>query len=399
MRAAHVVLLLAVTLSAVFWAGSEAGRRAERALRAQATEPMAALPDAVERALAIPAAGARASALELALEDAGAGDIEGVFGRLYATNLSIDVGSLLIVFDWAASHDPAATLKQAVLLHRGDTLHALPALFRRWARTDPAGARAALEKIEDPSGVDALWEALVMGWVERESDTRESDTRVWSFVEALDMGPLRQKLLRVLVVQKVLIEGIDATLAYVESIPDDARLRFKLQAFRRVASVLGFEDPERAVAWARKHATKDYGDGILRKVAIARVLVEGGPGITWLGDVEPSGQRDEAVTEAYRRWMMKDRETALAWLPGTTPNAALDPAWAIWVGATGRRDPEAAVAGLERIQGQAQREAVGMRLGRIWMQRDREAALRWVEQGDLPEEHKQRLRDAAADGA
>jgi len=380
-RALLASLFLAGTLVAVFWAGADAGARSERALRARISEAQTAAPNELEAALAIPDAGARASALASLLQKAGAEDVEAAFRVLETTNLPVDAVAVLLVTDWAASFDPHDALRRAVALEHSESSAAVSAALRRWARQEPDEALRFAESIHDPRGTDRLFQALVMGWAERVGDPAP-----WSYVRNLPMGPSRQKLIRTLVGRKLVLEGVEPTLRFVESIPDDAARRFKLQVFRRTARALARQDPELAVKWAQRHSDGPHGDGLLRKVGTARVVLEGAPGFAWLRDVEAGPQRDEAVLETYRLWLSRDRAGAMNWLRDAPSEPAFEPALVMLVGATARTDPAEALELLPRIQDPGLLQSAKLRLGRLWLARDEPAARDWIRQSGLSEE-------------
>jgi hypothetical protein len=393
MRAVIAALILAGSLVGVFWAGADAGARSERALRARASEPLAGVPSDLEAALGIADAAARAHALASLLKRSGPADVDTLFQVIDATNLPVDPVALVILADWAAGLDPRDAFRRVGALRNRDSYAAAYAVVRRWARQDPAEARRAVEAVNDPRGLDPLYEALVMGWAERLGDQAP-----WAFVEAMPMGVTRQKLIQTLVGRKMVVEGVEPTLRYVESLPDDAARRFKLQVFRRAAHALARQDPERAVAWALQHSDGPNGDGMLRKVGTARVALEGAAGFEWLRGAAAGPQRDEAVTETYRRWLMADRAAALAWLGDAPHDPAFEPALVLLVGATARRDPREALELVARIRDPGLAQGAKLRLGSLWLKRDAEAATRWIRESGLSEELQTQLLEGRVDG-
>jgi hypothetical protein len=385
--------MLAGSLVGVFWAGADAGARSERALRARASEPLAGAPDDLEAALGIADAGARAQALASVLRRAGSSDIEAMFQVIESTNLPVDAVALVILADWAAGLDPQDAFRRAGAIKHRDNLTAAYAVIRRWARQDPAEALRAVEGVNDPRGVDPLYEALVVGWAERVGDQAP-----WAFVEAMAMGPSRQKLMGTLIGRKLVVDGVEPTLRYVESLPDDGARRFKLQVFRRTAHALARQDPERAVTWALQHSGGPHGDGILRKVGTARVAREGAAGFAWLRNAEAGPQRDEAVTETYRRWIIEDRASATAWLRDAPHEPAFEPALVLLVGLTARRDPAEALELVTRFRDPGLAQSAKLRVGSLWLSRDAVAATRWIRDSGLSEELQTELLEGRVGG-
>ena len=99
-------------------------------------------------------------------------------------------------------------------------------------------------------------------------------------------------------------------------------------------------------------------------------------GFAWLRDAEAGPQRDEAVTETYRRWIIEDRASATAWLRDAPHEPAFEPALVLLVGLTARRDPAEALELVTRIRDPGLAQSAKLRLGSLWLTRDAVAATR-----------------------
>lgn len=392
MRPAIAALLLAALLALVYWAGSDAGARAERALQGTLREPQPGARGELEAALGIPNARARALHLARYFDQASPADLDTTLQTYQAAEAYIDALALVLLADWWASFDAPGALYRTLQpgFNFVDANAARYTIVRRWARQDPAAARKFVDEHRGSVNSDLLTQALVVGWSERDG---VSD--VWRYIEKLRTGRERQKAILALVVRSFTINGVDETLRSVEALPDEAPGNFKLQAFRRTAWALARYDPERARQWSAERSGDPLGAGLLRLVGVSLARTGGEDALEWLRKRLPGEERDQAIRESFRAWLVSDRETAIAWLRGATPDSALEPALVALIPTLGRSDPEQARALLDRIEDPGLSEAAYLALARAWIAHDREAALAWLESESVPidEETRRRLEE------
>jgi len=185
--------------------------------------------------------------------------------------------------------------------------------------------------------------------------------------------------------------GFDALFAEVENLPDDAPARFKLAAFGTAASLVAQHDPQRALAFADKHAAGPFAKGLLNRVAKRWVMVDPPAALQALIERPAGAERDWALREAYLRWLRRDRAAATAWMPDT---AATDPRLLPLLGSHARalanNDPQNrreamshAVAWAETIADGATRRDALLELGVMWHHQDPGAAGPWIQRHGL----------------
>jgi hypothetical protein len=185
-------------------------------------------------------------------------------------------------------------------------------------------------------------------------------------------------------------EGIDAAFGWAEELADDAPGRFKLQAYRRVATAVAEIDPWRAAAWTETKLDGEFGDHLARRVTMVWVKRDPAAAMTWLGDLPPEAVED-AIGETYRDWLVQDRESALAWFGELEPPARSDAVIATYALAIALAEPRAAIEWAEQLPAGEPRDRTLESIARSWLQNDRSAATDWIEASDLPAERKQRL--------
>lgn len=308
------------------------------------------------------------------------GELDRVRASFDRLRPNLDASAILAFMDWWAGFDPGSAFATAGSFGDLGTL-ARATVVRRWAQRDPTLASESLAASDDRHPPQLVL-ALVRGWGEAD---REG---AWRYAEALPMGALRQQAIGTLVHQLLLHEGPDAVTAFVESLPDSGLNRFKLQAFRQAAAALAMRSPERATAWAERHYQGPFGDGLLFKVGLSWVLLDGESAVSWLSSLPADEAQQYAMRAAYGFWLQRDRARARAWLQESGEKSrALEPAWALLAFDLGSDDPHAGLDLLSSVpMEQALRERTTIGLVSAWMQRDPDGARSWLASARLPED-------------
>ena len=116
----------------------------------------------------------------------------------------------------------------------------------------------------------------------------------------------------------------------------------------------------------------------------------------WLASLPPGEERDDGITESFRRWLKGNRSDAHAWvrsLAGREEDSAwAEPAFALYSLDIAVESPEEAVAFADaNIRNSERRKpAVGNPL-RYWLLQDETAALAWLAASDFDEKTKARI--------
>jgi hypothetical protein len=233
---------------------------------------------------------------------------------------------------------------------------------------------------------DQLTSALVEGWLESGLPGLEE--------YLIEMPPSNEQQFAIsaLVRRLIVRDGIDAALRWVEALPDEAPGRFKLQAYRRVASAVADIDPQRAAHWAEKQLAGDFGNGVPRRVGVSWGRQDGGEAaMTWLASLPAVDHLPFAVDATYREWLRHDREGALRWLREAEPNPTFEPAISLYALVTVSDDLQTALEWAQRLQDEELRHQTLEKLARAWLANDPEAARAWIEGSELPEAAQQRV--------
>jgi len=342
----------------------------------------------IEAALAEPETLARTAALVTLLQRLDEENVAGA-AAAYDARLSVveDEDLRLLLHAWAAldpraalDHTQAWTMLAKRELGAGQVIH-----YWAWH----GGADDALfyaESLAEPSVRRVALRELVSGW------SRSGDVEgITAFVSGLNHGDLRDRYTAILVEGIVAREGVDAAMAWAESLPDDAHEKFKRTAFRKTLRHVTARDPERAARWYQAHAGQPYSDLGMPVVATEWVEQEPEAAFAWLAAQAPDPQRDMAVRFAMKRWLELDPAAAGAWMRSGAWDPLLSPAlepFAIWLL---RSDPAEAVVFSERIPDEAKRARMLTLAGSRWRRQDEAAFEAWLADAELPEATREAL--------
>lgn len=260
-----------------------------------------------------------------------------------------------------------------------------------WALRRPEEARVAVEEMmEDHPGRRKmlLIQNLVLGW------TYSGSPGVVAFVAELPM-PLRSGANVAMVGAQTRRLGAAGLLSWADEVlvELEGKREFQRGFFRRVAHAAGQRDPERAAAWAGRHAGSDYGANGRRIVGEHWVKRDPAATFEWLS----AGAADEEGAEAIRRvlslWLKQDRPAAEEWLDSASPATLPDPALDFYAQDLVKRlEIEMAISWADSIRDESLREASLKAVATPWYRREPEAAEAWLQQSSLSEEAREAVR-------
>ncbi len=357
----------------------------------------------VRNALEDPDALSRLSALSQVLRSIGAAEI-GEVVRAYEERIEVvpvAKSDLELLGDRWAEIDPSGAVDR-VSRWRNAEMRALmiDAVVRRWAHRSPM---EAFHWAETRIGEDrtAAMDSVFHGWAETD------DPEVWKILRKLDLGMPRESATNIVMKAFVEKEGFDALFERVAAIEPDVRpgspRDWKLSALRTAIGLCAYYDPERALAEARRYTGGPYDNGLLRRVAIYWAVKDGQAALETFAALPNSVERDRALRDGYRKWLLTDRDAALSWMPEEAKiDPRFDPLLDLYVVSLARRPKgdreeniQASVRWVEGVEDPARRDAVAALVGAVWQQHDPEAANPWIEQRGLAErvaaERRQRV--------
>jgi len=302
-----------------------------------------------------------------------------IFDIYREARVLVDASDCSLFAGWWATHDPSAAFEAFMNSSIGGGTVGAEAILRVWMLDNPGAALQALNTAEvKENRREDFTRAVVRGWYE------SGRAGVWDYLRTLDPGFNRQRLVTTVLLRKLRDEGIEETIAFIDAVPDSDR-RFKRNLFHRAAGVIARRDLSRAVEWSDSLVDHPSGGSLGRLVGAVWVQ-KGAPAeaMAWLISRPQGDWGHVAVRETYRMWLKDDRDAALAWIEGTPKDAATEPAFAVYVAALAKTDPQKGVALLSEIKDESRRERATIRLARRWHGVDPQAAMEWIT--TLPEE-------------
>jgi hypothetical protein len=316
----------------------------------------------------------RARRLIDALEALSPEQAPAAFDAYEEARFAVDAADVALFAGWWAGHDADAAFEAFASSKMGGGSVGAEAVIRIWMLEQPTAALLAVEGAEVAAErKEEFIHAVVRGWYE------SGRAGVWTYVQSLQPGFSRQRLVTSLMLRKLRDEGIEETIEFINAAPD-ADGRFKRNLFHRAAGVIARKDLERAVKWSDE-VIDDPNGGSLGRIVGAVWVQKGEPSeaMEWL-IARPQRQWGHvAVRESYRLWIQQDRDAALAWAAQAEPTPAFEPVMEVYAVAIARDDTARGIATLERIHDAARREKATIRLARRWVERDPEAAVAWIE--------------------
>ena len=324
---------------------------------------------------------ARLGALLSALEPE---ELETVREAFESVRLGRGEVDLVLFATWWARFDPESAYEWSRANWKAEHPRVQVEVFRAWGRSDPEAAlrRASRHPVPDVRG--AFVGAALDGWA------ASGRPGFVGYVEGLPRGKEQQRAIGVLAERRVLDLGPEGAFRWAEGLPS-ANDDFKLHVYRRVASAVAEIDPARAAAWAEGRLDGPLGRGLPRRVATRWVRRDPEAALRWLGTLPAGDNRDDGLEEAYRDWLVQDREAARQWMRRAEHEPWLEPALSIFALSISTEDPAEAMEFAGRIQDEARRHYTTIVIARHWLKSDREAAEAWIASSELPEEVRKRI--------
>jgi hypothetical protein len=259
-----------------------------------------------------------------------------------------------------------------------------------WGFQDGRAALAECEKIEDEELRESLRPHLVAGWV-------ASDDRIGASEYAANLSDGRRRYrLALRLTGQAKRDGVEAVIAWVDGVPEDAPNDFKAAAFTHAAGAVALLDPERVVPWYEGQMQYSYTSGGLRNIANKWAqYYDPSSLVTWIESLPIEADREiertEAVRSAFRIWAGAAPGEVATWLASAPPGPTRDEALAELARATADASPAEAVRWAGLIEDEELRRKYMLRTTRRWFAKDSAAAGKWFMGADIPDDLRQQI--------
>jgi hypothetical protein len=164
--------------------------------------------------------------------------------------------------------------------------------------------------------------------------------------------------------------GADYALEYVAGIPEDEEsMRVKREMMGRVAGVVATQDPEAAIAFATRYADTEAGTKLAYYLVSDWARRDGPAAIEWATTLR-SRTAHKVVERAWRNFLSRDPDAAVAWMEGQPKTSALEPAYALYLQRLAREDDARALELSADLEDPRRRLQVWQAVGRRWIVRE-----------------------------
>ena len=290
---------------------------------------------------------------------------------------------IVLLAQWWTRFDPEGAFRWTRFKWEARVPTVVVAVIREWAKIDPEAAYAVVGPFNSGEHPMAPYVyALVVGW--EESGRPGLDNLLANL-----SGPHAQRATTATMRRRVRRLGAEGAIAWAEALPEAAQPN----AYRRLASALAEVDPEEATKFAERHMGPDQALWLPRRVGTRWAKYDPEAAMAWLSTLTPGAERDDGVTNTYRRWLGRDRRAAHEWIraltsPGGGPRWA-EPAVALYSLSLAEESPKEAVAfAYANIRDDKLRTAGVGNPVRYWLLQDEPAARAWLAESNFDEKAK-----------
>jgi hypothetical protein len=109
-------------------------------------------------------------------------------------------------------------------------------------------------------------------------------------------------------------EGPEALMRWADGVPGDAPNDFKLEAFRGALMALAADRPDLASTWWESQSEGAWAQDSLWGLAMLWIPQDPDVAMGWLRSLPATETRNEGVRQALRRWFDTERQDALRWM-------------------------------------------------------------------------------------
>ena len=302
-----------------------------------------------------------------------------------------EIGETLFAQWWAKS-DPEAAFKNIVDPAWANRHPWIREVMRAWVASDPsraAEATASLPPNPDRGQVEAT-RILVQHWWDKQANSDPGPLLV--LIHKLEVVP-RASAIHILIQNSIKKRGIDVTEKFVESLPQADALGVDVpqEMLGRYGQALLDVDVERAKRWAEKHGQGRDGAGILRHLAFSWGVKDGAAAMDWATGLPDSPQRAGIILRVWLSYRQAHPDESRDWLLAHEPTEVLEHIYSRYLTGTAGDDVEKALELAGRAKDLAVRDRLLAAVGTGWIQKDPEAAKKWLDSVELAPELKERV--------
>jgi hypothetical protein len=290
-----------------------------------------------------------------------------------------------------------------------------------WGATDPAGALAHIEVIEEKyrdgfignmlPGLASVDPRSAIDFVEGLEAGKRRDGMTGRLIEGLrdhDLGMATDYVFQLsaggdknayrhlssLTSDVLYREGLEAARNWADAMPPGA---LQAGALDRIANRFVDQDPQAAAAWATRYAGDDTNARVIEEVGDEWAERDPASSVAWLTTLPAGRGQNEGMSSALHEWAKRDPVTAGGYLQTMAPSEARDAAIGGFSATIAKEDPQTAIAWAESITADGARIKTLTRVGQYWARQDPDAAREWVSTSGLPKDAQRAILNARND--
>lgn len=244
-----------------------------------------------------------------------------------------------------------------------------------WTLSDPEGALAWIDQIDDDAKRMAAFEASL------QSHARTDPDLATDYVLGIDDPDQRDQLLGRLA-KELVSENAEAATQWLRELPEDARNVATGPLVSRTASI----DPAEAARLYDDFVQipgVGIDSGVAGRIGGSWAVRAPGEASRWAAGLEDPEARQAAIETVANSWMKNDPMAASQWVSGLPPGSPRDAATVRLVDHVQNDDPEAGLAWALTIDDAARRQQALEGLTRSWSSRDPASARAALEGASL----------------
>ena len=275
--------------------------------------------------------------------------------------------------------------------------------MKGWASTDPEGAKAHLDGLENGFEKGMMMQGLVSGMASSDpaaatayvleidaaqrasGEEGDRDNRWRGFAVDRQMEAIAKAQIQ---------RGMGEATAWAESLPDGS---VKSSAFDRVAENYARNNPEEAAEWVKGHADKEYAERAVREISEELARKDPAAAVSWAEDL-PEESQAGAMRTSIEMWTREDPTAAGNYLTTMEQSPARDSAVSSFAQAYDREDPAIAAEWAGSIADEKMRTDTMESVARSWLRSNSEEAKQWLPSSGLSAEAQQKVIEDASRG-
>jgi hypothetical protein len=330
--------------------------------------------------------------LAQALERVDAGNLDRMIEVIDRERTVLSESEIQLFFEAWARFEPLAALEHP-LNERWPARTRVPsvaAAMERWALSDPIAAREFVDRRLQaaPKLGQKLIHPFVSGWA------HSGAPGAFEYILEIPVH-VRPTATLALVASQARRLGVEGLLSWADARVGRGDEVLQRDFFRRVTKAAARRDPAATGAWVLTHVDREYAVDGVRLVAERWFPDQPDEAFAWVTNETPEPFHERALNSALSMWTAIKLDPARRWLERQTLGPAHDPMVDVFARQLAKTEGEEAIGWAERIHDPEQRSATLGEVATLWVEREPQAAERWLAGSSLDDAARAAIRSAS----